>query len=204
MEFIHSETKEKVICNILSCGCVEDPYNQKKHVTPCKIVGHWKEDYHNEYYRGPYFTNVPIPNSTILDQTDEIKALQKIHNIMTESKLWLLHDDNYDDNYKNTSYMGESKCRCCDVLNGSHEYKFDGWVFPEGYVHYLIEHNVAIHPEFSKFLKEYDFNVFDELMNQAIENDPNKDLSSEELIKKASACMQSRFFSSMGGMTFSN
>jgi hypothetical protein len=50
-------------------------------------------------------------------------------------------------------YRGWSMCRCCDKVNGSFEYEFRGWVWPEGYEHYLVEHNVHPTPEFRQMVE---------------------------------------------------
>lgn len=41
-------------------------------------------------------------------------------------------------------YRGDSICRCCSRINGGAEYKLNGWSWPDGFMHYLKEHNV--HP----------------------------------------------------------
>eukprot|EP00760_Papus_ankaliazontas_P024430 PhM_4_TR2303/c0_g1_i1/m.103159 len=44
-----------------------------------------------------------------------------------------------------TSYRGMSTCRLCpggDVLNGSVEYSWEGFTWPEGLVHYIERHRV--------------------------------------------------------------
>ena len=45
-------------------------------------------------------------------------------------------------------FRGWSTCRCCCKPNGSQEYKFNGWIWPEGFMHYLTEHNVHPTPAF--------------------------------------------------------
>ena len=39
-------------------------------------------------------------------------------------------------------YKGHSSCRICGKSNGSVEHKANGWLWPEGYIHYVEEHNV--------------------------------------------------------------
>lgn len=41
-------------------------------------------------------------------------------------------------------YFGCSTCRICKKENGSSEYYYNGFCWPEGYIHYLIDHSV--HP----------------------------------------------------------
>lgn len=49
-------------------------------------------------------------------------------------------------------YMGWSDCRLCDKMNGSRELYFMGWKWPEGYIHYIQDHNVAPTKEFHDFV----------------------------------------------------
>ena len=49
-------------------------------------------------------------------------------------------------------YRGWSTCRICKCTNGSTEYKSGGWIWPEGYIHYIEEHNVKPSSEFYKFV----------------------------------------------------
>lgn len=50
------------------------------------------------------------------------------------------------------AYHGSSKCRFCNVLNGSAEYDFKHWVWPTGYLHYITDHDVVPSPEFLEFV----------------------------------------------------
>jgi hypothetical protein len=47
-------------------------------------------------------------------------------------------------------YRGVSGCRCCGQLNGSREYRYNGWAWPQGFRHYIEEHNVVPSKEFLK------------------------------------------------------
>jgi hypothetical protein len=40
------------------------------------------------------------------------------------------------------AYMGYSNCRVCGKINGNEEYTDGKYVWPEGYLHYITEHNV--------------------------------------------------------------
>lgn len=54
------------------------------------------------------------------------------------------------------SYKGWSTCRCCGEENGSQEFKFEKfglrWVWPEGYYHYVEEHNIRPGLAFQEFI----------------------------------------------------
>lgn len=41
-----------------------------------------------------------------------------------------------------TTYRGFSSCRLCRCMNGSAEFSANGWLWPEGYRHYVVAHNV--------------------------------------------------------------
>lgn len=52
-------------------------------------------------------------------------------------------------------YKGWSTCRCCGCPNGSAEFKAEGWEWPEGFKHYVAEHNVRPSLAFQEFIREY-------------------------------------------------
>lgn len=49
-------------------------------------------------------------------------------------------------------FMGYSTCRCCGEKNGTGEYYFQGWAWPDGYMHYLVEHKVEPSAAFMVFI----------------------------------------------------
>lgn len=49
-------------------------------------------------------------------------------------------------------FMGYSTCRCCGEKNGTGEYYFQGWSWPDGYMHYLVEHKVEPSAAFMVFI----------------------------------------------------
>lgn len=49
-------------------------------------------------------------------------------------------------------YRGSSRCRICDIRNGSCEYIFGGYRWPAGYLHYVEEHNVEPSAGFKEML----------------------------------------------------
>jgi len=53
---------------------------------------------------------------------------------------------------KRESYRGWSDCRCCGKMNGNKEYTKDGWLWPEGFLHYVEEHNVKPPQDFIDFI----------------------------------------------------
>lgn len=51
-----------------------------------------------------------------------------------------------------SSYRGFSSCRCCNRPNGSQEYKHGGFIWPEGLLHYVEDHNVILPEDFVTFI----------------------------------------------------
>lgn len=53
-------------------------------------------------------------------------------------------------------YKGSSRCRICEVHNGSQEFKCDfmksTWVWPAGFAHYVMKHNVRPSQAFQEFI----------------------------------------------------
>lgn len=56
---------------------------------------------------------------------------------------------------KRVQYKGYSWCRVCDKDNGSAEFYFGDYCWPQGYSHYIQEHNVAVDPDFFDFIINY-------------------------------------------------
>lgn len=46
------------------------------------------------------------------------------------------------------AYMGHSECRICGAQNGAGEFTDGSYVWPEGLLHYVAEHNVRLPDEF--------------------------------------------------------
>lgn len=53
-----------------------------------------------------------------------------------------------------TNYKGWSDCRVCNKMNGSSEFQLDNWKWPEGLLHYIVNHNVKPSQEFIDFINE--------------------------------------------------
>lgn len=55
-----------------------------------------------------------------------------------------------------TTYKGISLCRCCGNVNGNKEFSYRGYYWPQGFLHYVSEHNVLPSETFSEFIdREY-------------------------------------------------
>jgi hypothetical protein len=51
------------------------------------------------------------------------------------------------------AYKGISHCRVCGCINGSREYSYNGWNWPAGLMHNIVEHNVQPSDEFIEFIE---------------------------------------------------
>lgn len=51
-------------------------------------------------------------------------------------------------------YLGFSLCRVCGKPNGCLEYIVEHWTWPEGFQHYVLEHDVRPSPDFERFIAE--------------------------------------------------
>ena len=49
---------------------------------------------------------------------------------------------------------GWSDCRLCQTPNGSAEYRYNGWAWPEGYMHYLVDHRVHPSKDFRAMIEK--------------------------------------------------
>lgn len=99
-------------------------------------IGFWKEPSNSDW------VNMPIENSARECQANLISLLEDRQNTL------------YRDGGTRTDYLGHSTCRICAKWNnGCSEYCIDGFVWPEGYMHYLKEHNVEVdNEEFKQYL----------------------------------------------------
>ena len=91
-------------------------------------IGHWNNS-RNQY---PEF---PIP--IVGDKKDSSENIEKVKRLIEKSQP--------------TYCKGWSTCRCCGTSNGTVEYKYKVsantfFIIPEGYVHYLENHNVQVDP----------------------------------------------------------
>ena len=84
--------------------------------------GFWND----EQNRYPEF---PMPEHSDVEFDDKFDILDKLHMIqmLTSSVFYA---------------KGFSICRCCGVPNGSMQYEACGYTWPEGFEHYIQDHNV--------------------------------------------------------------
>ena len=92
---------------------------------------------------------MPAPSESKVDQMfiNKLALLEKtaFHNHMEDKPV--VHGMVYE-----IGYYGNSTCRICKKQNGSLEYYTTLFRWPEGYKHYLINHNVPPTPEFKQHI----------------------------------------------------
>ncbi len=52
-------------------------------------------------------------------------------------------------------YMGYSACRLCGKQNGASQYTLGNWTWPEGFEHYVREHDVRPSAHFERFVLDF-------------------------------------------------
>lgn len=116
-----------------------------------KFVGYWT---------GPYARGLQSKDYEGLDErvVEVIKRSSLLDSHLLDPKT--LVDHNWDTDVraavinhlkngrKNHGWLGHSKCRFCDCDNGSWDMTDGTYVWPEGLVHYIIEHGVRLDEEF--------------------------------------------------------
>jgi len=60
---------------------------------------------------------------------------------------------------ENLKFMGYSKCRCCGQNNGTSEFIFNGWAWPQGFRHYVVDHRVEPSKDFEAFIAKLYFRL---------------------------------------------
>lgn len=116
-----------------------------------KREGYWYSDI-------TMYQHYPIPQTNTFKQEDMDVFLPKLK--------WVENEINAKKTNNRTSkksknvlngafkmnFMGFSKCRCCGINNCTGEYYYQGWAWPEGFMHYLEEHKVEPTAAFMVFI----------------------------------------------------
>ncbi len=97
-----------------------------------RIEGYWYNDYNGQQYPMPVANDLPF-----VGKDEFLSRLSALENIA-----------------RLTAYRGFSMCRICNCRNGSEEYELGNWVWPQGYSHYIKDHNVLPSPDFMDFVNE--------------------------------------------------
>jgi len=96
--------------------------------------------YFSKYDQNSYKMPVPVPTSTPVS-SDIIDLMEK----------YLIND---------CCYLGFSQCRICNKKNGSKETHITHngikFIVPEGYIHYVKDHNVHLSSNLIEYLKKID------------------------------------------------
>lgn len=102
-----------------------------------KHRGDWKyvEGYFNNSKNHHPMYPIPVSGMARIDNVT-LSRLQRL-----QSKARELH------------FKGWSNCRICDKKNGSGEFEYNNWVWPNGLLHYIIDHNYMPSEHFLKFVR---------------------------------------------------
>lgn len=94
-----------------------------------KLEGFWK---------GPGQTELPMPVEHGIPFPEKDDFVARLKSIQKRAQI--IH------------FKGFSRCRICNKINGTTEYSYSGWNWPEGYLHYIVDHNVSPSVEFFNFV----------------------------------------------------
>lgn len=86
--------------------------------------GFWCEEGEQHFL----FKNLPFPQENTISITDKKDFLTKLHNVEKKASFF--------------SYMGFSRCRICGQRNGTKTFYSNTFAWPDGYSHYIEEHNI--------------------------------------------------------------
>ncbi len=103
---------------------------------------------------------VPVPNTInpiikkqFLEKLDKVEKFINVLNPYppTNVKKPKIFQEWYINHYKGLSW-----CRICNKNNGASEYKTNKWRWPQGYRHYIIDHNTKPSEKFYKYIMDLD------------------------------------------------
>jgi hypothetical protein len=140
-----SNSYKRAIKYILMCQPIEEPnFSSEKP----KEVGFWKSKSEpslpfpiiskNKNEHSVEFIN---KCNEWIKLTDTIKKYEATLKLCTDIK-----DKRFG------TYLGCSKCRICGIINGDSEYNYNGFIFPEGIFHYIVNHNIEIDNDFKDMI----------------------------------------------------
>lgn len=117
----------------VSSGQIVSSQQQQNHLPIFRVIGFWQSERQLEY---PHPKDFQDPN------WDESERQLVIEHLKTSRSV--------------QAYRGFSFCRFdCDIGNGSMDLSDGTYLFPEGLVHYLEEHQVRLPNEFIEHVKNY-------------------------------------------------
>ena len=87
-------------------------------------IGYWYSKYEPQYPK-------PVEGKPFTGQKEFLERLEKI-----EKRTQKIH------------YKGWSRCRICNCMNGTTEHVSKSFRWPEGYIHYIRDHNVKPDEDF--------------------------------------------------------
>jgi hypothetical protein len=95
-----------------------------------RYEGFWRQS-HNEESELPW----PEPQPGWLSAPEFLRALKRVEEVA-----------------ERIQYRGLSRCRLCGCVNGDSSFRLQVWEWPEGFKHYVADHNVRPSQEFAHFI----------------------------------------------------
>ena len=85
----------------------------------------------------------------------------KVHaGVWPEKKLFLDALTKVETSFVPLHFKGYSRCRICGCSNGSAEYQsVQGWSWPSGFKHYVVDHGIKPSVDFEIFIRNYDIDL---------------------------------------------
>lgn len=105
------------------------------------------------FWRSPSEPSLPYP--VVRKAMHSTKFIEKCKQwkIFFDNLHKLPYDEHYTDLFECRSYKGCSQCRLCGKHpNGNMEIDFNGYTFPEGLMHYIIDHGISIDNKFIEMI----------------------------------------------------
>lgn len=83
-------------------------------------------------------SNLPLPTAVAGHWSGRERFLGALHSVEAKAGA--------------AAFKGSSRCRICGGQNGSREFRWNGWRWPEGYLHYVEDHGVRPSLAFEEFI----------------------------------------------------
>jgi hypothetical protein len=152
------------------------------------------------FYYSKYEPNLPMPYTSKMKLDQDL--ITKLRVIM-----YKLDTEIYSNAYCE-QYMGFSECRLCNKPNGSKEYYIidenKKYIFPEGYLHYIEEHNIIPSDEFINLLQKINKNFFQNRISTSKLDLIIFNSNTDEFIKISPLENLSKMFNGIGGLQYSS
>jgi hypothetical protein len=99
------------------------------------VEGYWRKSERKSVVS--FSSSLPWPVATTNDHSIFLAALEQVEKMAIEQ-----------------AFRGWSNCRLCQKTNGSTEFSYNGWRWPQGFRHYVAAHGVDPTPEFQLMIHQ--------------------------------------------------